>query len=289
MRNISNYPCYEIPKLNDLRELVEYGACKGIDKTIYYRGLKNDIPVSFKELAQYVEFLGTFFMHKNLCADKIAILSENSTEWCISFLAVVNSKNIIVPLDKELSKEDLAEIIIHAECKAIIYSEKYSDYIDYFKSLDMIYLKNCFAMANFDSFVQEGKDAIDGGDREFKEIKIEKDAPACITYTSGTSGKSKGVILSHKNLVSDVVATCQMVTAKNTLILLPLNHSFSWASAMLAAIVYLVDAHISPNLKRVVKDLQKYKPQNISAVPMMVEMLYKNIWSNAKNKAKKNN
>ena len=282
MRN-GPYPYYEIADVHTLRDLIAYGRENGGDHTVFYTGRHNDEPMSFITADSEIRAVGTWLLHQGFQQKHIALLGENSTEWCLAYFAVVNSGNVIVPLDKELPREDLAELITHCGCSAIFYSEKYGEQIAYFQGLrgefpEMRY----FPLSDFDSYIAEGEKLLAEGNTLFEETEITPDTLACIVYTSGTSGKSKGVMLTHGNLASDVAATCMCVTAKNTQIFLPMNHTFSWASAMFAAFLYSVDAHISGNMKRIVKDLNRNKPQNISAVPLMVEMLYNGIWTNAR-------
>lgn len=276
------YPYYEIADVHTLRDLVAYGRDNGAEHTIFYTGKHNDEPVSFIAAYHIMEAVGTFLLDRLQRGSHIALLGENSTEWCLSYFAVTNSGNVAVPLDKELPREDLADLIRHCGCSAIFYSQKYADRIEYFRTLEDFPQMQYYCLSAFADYVAKGEELLDAGDRSFAETEITPDTLACIVYTSGTSDKSKGVMLSHGNLASDVVATCQCVTARNTQIFLPMNHTFSWASAMFAAFLYSVDAHISGNMKRIVKDLNKNRPQNISAVPLMVEMLYNGIWMNAK-------
>ena len=84
-------------------------------------------------------------------------------------------------------------------------------------------------------------------------------------------------MLTHGNLASDVVAACRCVKGDNSQLLLPLHHTFSWASAMLAAFVYIKDLHISGNLRHILRDFRTNRPQNVSAVPMMADLLYKGV------------
>lgn len=277
------YPYYEIADVHTLRDLIAYGRDHGRDLTIFYTGKENNEPMSFKTAYDDVVALGTFLLNRGFHGAHIALLGENSTEWCLSYFGVVNSANVAVPLDKELPQEDLADILRHCGCQAIFYSDKYKSQIEYFRAQEgdfpaMLYLP----LAEFDSYLKEGQDLIDSGCTFYDDEPVTPDTLACIVYTSGTSGKSKGVMLTHGNLTSDVVATCQCVTARSTQIFLPMNHTFSWASAMFAAFLYTTDAHISGNMKRIVKDLNRNKPQNISAVPLMVEMLYNGIWTGAR-------
>ena len=281
MRN-KPYPYYPIADVRTLRDLLIYGREHGKDHTIFYTGKQNDRPMSFRSAFAAVEAMGTFLLSEGYRGARIALLGENSTEWCLSYFAVTNSGNTVVPLDRELPKEELAELLRRCGCSALLYSDKYAAHAALFQSLPALPPLRCYPLSGFDGYVSRGEALLAGGDTAFADTVIEPDTLACIVYTSGTSGKSKGVMLSHGNLASDVVATCQCVTASNTQIFLPMNHTFSWASAMFAAFLYSVDAHISGNMKRIVKDLNRNKPQNISAVPVMVEMLYNGIWTGAR-------
>ena len=280
------YPYYDIPDIQTLRELIHFGETNGGSNTIFYTGRQNDEPVSFIEAASRIRAIGTYLLEKGYSGCRIALLGENATEWCLAYFGVTNSGNVAVPLDKELPLEDLAELVRHCDCSAIFYSEKYRNAITYFESLENMPTMNFFPLAKLDEMIAEGRKMLDEGSTVFDDTAITADTLACIVYTSGTSGKSKGVMLSHGNLATDVAATCKCVEARNTQIFLPMNHTFSWASAMFAAFLYSVDAHISSNLKRVVKDLNRNHPQSISAVPMMVEMLRNGIWNNARKEGK---
>ncbi|MBO6041179.1 MAG: AMP-binding protein [Oscillospiraceae bacterium] len=282
MRN-KPYPYYDIAEVATLRDLIAYGETHGAENTIFYTGRQNDEPMSFIEAAEEIREVGTYLQELGFQGSHIALLGENATEWCLSYFAIANSGNVVVPLDKELSAEDLAELIEHCGCEAIFYSEKYREQIAWFQALDGDFPEmRYFSLAQFSEYLEQGRKLLASGSTLFDRAPVDPETLACIVYTSGTSGKSKGVMLTHGNLASDVVATCKCVTARNTQIFLPMNHTFSWASAMFAAFLYSVDAHISGNMKRIVKDLNRNKPQNISAVPLMVEMLYNGIWNNAR-------
>ena len=282
MRN-GPYPYYDIAEVATLRDLIEYGRENGADNTIFYTGRQNDEPMTFIQAAENIRAVGTYLQELGFQGSHIALLGENSTEWCLSYFSITNSGNVAVPLDKELSAEDLAELIEHCGCEAIFFSGKYREQIAYFQSLGGSFPEmRYFPLTDFPEYLEMGRRLLESGSTLFDRAPVDPDTIACIVYTSGTSGKSKGVMLSHGNLASDVVATCKCVTARNTQIFLPMNHTFSWASAMFAAFLYSVDAHISGNMKRIVKDLNRNKPQNISAVPLMVEMLYNGIWNSAR-------
>ena len=287
MRKMKNkpYPLYEMPEVWTLRELVDNGREKGESVTAFYRGRQNDQPITFGECSRMIERLGTYLLSLGLHSDHIAIIGENSTEWVLSFLAVTNSGNTAVPVDRGLPHEDLAELVLHCDCRAIMFSEKSRSAMESLQALgkpytDIMYLP----LSEFDAYAADGARLLDEGNTQFQDAgrTIGRDTLASIVYTSGTSGKMKGVMLSHGNLASDTVSGCRFAEGENAQLLLPLHHTFAWSTQMLAAFLYIKDLHISGDLKHILRVFQRNRPQNVAAVPMMADMLYKGIWDTAK-------
>ena len=277
------YPYYDVPDVSDLRELVATGKKNGRDKTALYRGANNDEPLTFGDVSGLIDQAGTWLLRQGFRSSNIAILGENSTEWVLTYFGVVNSGNVAVPLDTGLAADELAELVKHCECKAVFYSDRYAKTAGSFaEPIDGHEPLMTFRIEDIYEHAEEGRKLIGSGCTDFADISVDSDTLASIVYTSGTSGKKKGVMLTHGNLASDAVATCKCVNAGSAQLLLPLHHTFSWASAMFAIFLYNRDLHISKNLRRILQDMQTYRPQNVSSVPMMAEMLYKGIRSNAR-------
>jgi len=285
LMNNKPYPLYEMPDVCTLRELVDNGREKGEFVTAFYRGRQNDQPITFGDCSRIVERLGTYLLSLGLHSDHIAIIGENSTEWVLSFLAVTNSGNTAVPIDRGLPNEDLAELVLHSDCRAILYSEKCRRTMEFLQDLGKPYIDIMYMpLSEFDAYVADGARLLDEGNTQFEDVgeTIGRDTLASIVYTSGTSGRMKGVMLSHGNLTSDTVGACRTAEGENAQLLLPLHHTFAWSSQMLAAFIYIKDLHISGNLKHILRDFQRNCPQNVAAVPMIVDMLYKGVWDTAK-------
>ena len=282
MRKSKNgtYPYNDLPDLKTLRELIAYSRSNGGDRTVFYKGKDNDIPISFRVFGELVESLGTLLIDKGLHSAKIALLGEDSSEWVMAFFAVTNSDNVVVPLDRGLNKEDLLRMIRFTECQALFYSQKSEEYKDYFCA--NIPDLQCFCIEDVYTLAKEGRKLIDNGDHRFADISIDKDQLASIVFTSGTSGVEKGVMLSHGNLMSDVRAALMHVLPESTHIFLPFHHTFIWCTGFLAVHLGLSDGHISKNLKRLSKDMARFGPQSIAVVPMAADMIYNNIWLAAK-------
>lgn len=281
------YPYYEIPQVKTIKELVANGVAKGGDRPMLYYDVNNETRVkTFRDVGHEIDCLGTYLMSLGLKGAKIAILGENSYYWCAAYFAAVNGVGVAVPLDKEMPAEDLKKIVKKSGCTACFYSDKYKNVIDFFKEGEDAGITVYLPMDKTLEYVYKGEEMLENGDESFTSQEVKPDDLACIVFTSGTTGKSKGVMLTHGNLASDVVATCQCVKAGNAVLVLPLNHTFSWASALFAAFLYVEHGYICPNLKNVVSDFKKYEPQNFSAVPMVIEMIYKTIWDTAEKQGK---
>lgn len=275
------YPYYEMPDIKTLRELVEYGKESRGDKPFLFNN--NDEPISSKEFSDIIKQFGTFILGEGLNKFNIGLVGENTNEWFISFFSIINSGNVVVPLDRNLSNKEKRELIERCECKALFYSRKDKDLIE-----ELGNGIKSYSTENIYQFAEEGQKKIENGDDSFDKLIIDKDDLAAIVFTSGTSGAMKGVMLSHYNLMSDAVSCCKHVVEHDTQIFLPLHHTFPWASAMFAIILCGGTVHFSSNMRRIMKDLQNNHPQNLSAVPMMVEMIHNGIWVNARKNNKEN-
>ena len=281
------YPYYQMPGLRTVKELVNYGVENyGGNKLVDFKVGKATRSKTYGEFGRDTNALGSYLYNLGLKDCKIAVLGENSYNWFVSFIAILNGDNICVPLDKEMPADDLMKFVDICKCRAVIYSDTYNDVIDKFKSNKNLAVEYYIPMSDLAKCIFEGEDLLDGGYDEYIKAEVEPDDLACVVFTSGTTGKSKGVMLSHLNLTSDVISTCECTIAGNTVIVLPFNHTFSWASALFAAFLMGASGYICADLKDVVGDFQKYKPQNFSAVPLVIEMIYKTIWSTAEKQGK---
>ena len=197
----------------------------------------------------------------------IAVLGENSYEWLVAFFAVMTSGNVAVPIDKELPAAEVAALIAAADAKAIFISKTYSDLADGVEGLQLTTLK---------ALLEDSAN----GDEAYELKKPEKDELAAIFFTSGTSGTSKGVMLSHGNLAAEVSDCCRMFDTTGihmTLSVLPFHHTFGMSVAILMPYFYGVPIFLNKSLKRLTDDIQKAKPDLMMLVPLFIETFYKRL------------
>lgn len=206
----------------------------------------------------------------------IAIIGENSYEWLIAFLSVLTSGNVAVPVDKELPADEIAWLLDRADVTAAFISKTYSDLVEGIENLDVVTLKA----------LQEKQGEDPEGFELYEPQKA--DELACIFFTSGTSGRSKGVMLSHGNLAAEIYGPARLVDpqGKSTLAVLPFHHTFGLNVSVLAVYNYGVTIFLNKSLKRVTDDIELAKPDMLFLVPMFIEVFYKRIMDGIKDSGK---
>ncbi|PKL84046.1 MAG: long-chain fatty acid--CoA ligase [Ignavibacteriae bacterium HGW-Ignavibacteriae-3] len=253
--------------------------------------------ITYREFKSKVNSISTFLKDEGVIAgDKVAILSENQPNWAIVYFAITTMGAIAVPVMTEFHSSEVHHVLRHSESKAIFVSAKYFSKVEDVEndSFHVRILVDDFTIIPPNTKNDILKDVITGGKKEFAKIKeaafkfvglipgeVEEDTPALILYTSGTTGHSKGVVLTHKNIVSDALSTLNMVHVdSNTrmLSMLPLFHTIESTLGLVvpimrgASVTYLDKP---PTAAALLPALLKVKPTVMLAVPLIIEKIYK--------------
>ena len=254
--------------------------------------------LSYKEFKSKVDTVSNFLKSEGIIAgDNVAILSENQPNWGIAYFAITAIGAVAVPIMTEFHSTEVQHILRHSECKAVFISAKYFTKIDdaNIDSLNTRILLEDFSVIPPETKNDLLKEVISGGKKEFAKIKeaamklvglipdeVEEDSTALILYTSGTTGHSKGVILTHKNVVSDALSTLEMVDVNSNdrfLSILPLFHTIESTLGLVlpsivgASVVYIDRA---PTAAVLLPAIAKVKPTVMVAVPLIIEKIYRN-------------
>ena len=277
-----------IPDMDTVKEIVIYGADKGKDKRQYaFKGTDGTTQVkTFEQTFYDATGLGQHLYTLGMKGKKVAILSENSYYWIAAFYSITTGNMIAIPLDPKLPKADLVDLMVRSGCNAIYYTQDFEPAIQMMKGNPEVKLSVYLRLEDFDELVKMGHDELNGGAKSYLEDEVKPEDLGFIVYTSGTTGKSKGVMLSQKNVASDAIATCRAMTASQTVAFLPFNHTLSWASALFASSLLSEWGYICSNLRNLQKDMFENHPQHITAVPLAVETIYKKIWFTARKEGK---
>ena len=283
-----NYPFYETIEADVVYDIIKYAADRFGEKQVFQipvRG-EEDLFKTYTEFRDEIEGFGTFFLSKGLKKDKIAIIGENSYEWIVSYFAVLGSGNTAVPLDRDLPIEDLLYNITNSGCKAIVFSKTYRDVIGKLKELDTE-IEFYFSMSEQPDMIAEGRKLMASGDKSFASADVKPDDLAAIVYTSGTTGKSKGVMLTQKNISSNATSACKNITGEGCGVLaLPLHHTFGMVANVLAPFIFGARIYMTTSLRNIQSDMVKIGATAAFCVPLMAELIYKKVWATAKEKGK---
>ena len=286
------YPLYDRELICDLKGLVEYASKKHGEKNAFTFDDDSDreVNISFNRFKMEIDALGAAFYEKGIKNERIVLLGESSYLWILSYFAGVNGGSAMVPLDKNLSAEALEVLVKDSEAGVLIYSDTFADIAEKIKS-DKLRLK-LNMKTDILEMMEKGKELAAKNApsaKEFIDYKIDPQNLAVIIYTSGTTGISKGVMLSHKNLATDIIVVLSIAQIQGReLMVLPLNHAFAFTACILCAIYMGCDVVINKSLKNVLNDMKKFKPDCTLLVPLFVETFYKRIWQNAAKSGKEN-
>ena len=282
-KKINYFKTYEI---EDLKDMLEKTAVKNSTKTAFKIKDQNGkiINKSYIDFKNDVQSLSTKLIEMGMKNQRIAVMGKNSYSWAISYLAATII-GIVVPIDKEASKENVKEFLNVSNSKAIIADDKYLNEIFEFKSelkneTMLIDMQNTSKYMNLSDLIADGKKLIDEGNSEYESVKINPDEMKILLFTSGTTGNSKAVMLSHKNICSNIVSIASIVKVDNAtrvLSILPLHHTYECTIGYLLVVYGGGTICYCEGLRYITKNIQEYQPTFILCVPLLLENVYKKV------------
>ena len=282
MKN-KKYPYYDtLEDISDLKDLILTKAADSPDKIAFvYPCETGEMRKTYHDLKEDINAFGTW-MYKNKIKDKhVAIIGKNSYEWLVAFLACVNGGNVAVAIDKSLPANEISVLLKLADVDYALVTDQYVE------KVDTKLVKKVFDLGTFDTILYEGRKLLRDKNNDFLTYQIIPDKTAAILFTSGTSGKSKGVELTNHNIAFELNRTCQLYKPSgNVLAILPFHHAFGLIVGIFMAVNYEEPIYINKSPKYVKKNLQDFKPQTIFMVPMFVEFFHKQIWAEIDKKGK---
>ena len=284
---------YRVTKFKTIRELLEIADKEAGKKIAFQYKIKDEVKsVTYHEFVNQTELLGASLTEAGFGSSTVACISENRYEWIVTYLTVLQSAGVFVPIDKEMPPADIFQIIKESECSVVFYSKKYE--VMLMENVDKLPGVKAFIgfdreeeTDNFLSFEKRMEHGKSLDKQNYKMLASAPDALKLLVYTSGTTGSSKGVMLSEQNLVSSVYYGMQVSTVYDKcLSVLPYHHTYEAVSGILVSLHKHATICINDSLKAVLKNLQLYKPSYLYLVPAFAESFYMNIMRIIKNEGK---
>ncbi len=287
--------------ITDIKHMFETSVEAYGDNVAFMQKFEKDQPyrsITYRQALADVNGLGTALINRGLKNKRIGIIGETCYQWESSYLATLNGTGIVVPLDKELSAKELEHLIIEAEVSCVIFGKKFEKIFKEMKDSENTPLK---LLVNFDTkehqddilswsaLVEEGKNQVAQGDRQFLDAEIIADDMSVLLFTSGTTGMAKAVMLSHRNLAEDLMAAPTILNVNTWDIffsVLPVHHTYECTCAFLMPLYKGAAIAYCQGLKYITKNLEEVQPTMILGVPVLIETLYKKIWKNVRAQGK---
>ena len=303
MKPVTGTALYESKKYDNLRDLM-MSACEmhgARDAFIFRRNpQQSEIHRSFHEFGEDIKAFGTYLLNSEFAGDKLAVVGENSYEWFVSYNAILSTDSVGVPLDRALPEDELVALLKRSESKILIYHHKHHKMmLNIAKRQDNgeddIVVRKFIVMyregvkdtdwpdddrfASFYDLLEEGKEKINNGDNKFLTTPINAEEARIILFTSGTTSMSKGVLLSHKNITSNVHSinqTLDVHPGERAFSILPLHHTFE-NTCDFFILLSGGCLCLSDGLRYITKNLQEWGPNVCISVPILFENIYSKI------------
>ncbi len=274
-----NYPLYNyVPEYNTFAEFIDGNAERYGDKiALTYRVNPRDkttVRVSFRDLARDVHALASNAAAQNMTGVHCALIGHLSYEWVCTYIALQTIGAVVVPLDREWAAEDLATTIHTAECRYI------------FCDHDMTQKQEIILQENTDAVViklhtTDGSgvaDLMKTGDATFAFPTVDPRAMSALVFTSGTTGKGKGVMLCQGGILSNAYNGLRLIRAgERCIVALPPHHTYGSNIGVITLMYAGTELYLSNGLKYILQEMKEFKPDFMVLVPLFVETFYRRI------------
>ena len=272
-------------------------------------------PINYHLLKHDVDALGTQLTEMGLTGRRIAVMGQGCYEWIVSYLTVVCGLGIVVPIDKDLSAAEIENLMKSADCDAIFCTRAESEKLKMVESVRNLIVMEFygdrtsedekpeaaplpFGKADMSSgadvyswrgLLKEGEELLKAGSDAYTSKEVDPEALAVILFTSGTTGAPKGVMLNHRNIMSNIMDVCRMahiLESDKTLSILPIHHTYECTLGMLLVLYRGASTAFCEGLKYILQNMKEARNTIFIAVPLMLEMIYSRIWKQAEKQGK---
>ena len=296
---------YEATKYKNVKELLEFSTKKYADNTAFIIKEKEDKninykKITFKEFKDNMNSLGTELINLGFKDKKIAVIGKNSYEWALVFFTVLNGVGVIVPLDKGLPEEEIENSLKRSHADCVFFEIEYTEFMKKIMNNQNTNIKKFVCMDNnladtpfvpLSSLLADGKKLVTEGNKEYIDAIIDEEKMAALIFTSGTTSIAKGVMLCHKNYVSNIYGLCSVYElypeTDVNMAFLPFHHTLG-----LIGILFMLGNGITSvfcdGLRHIQTNLIEYKVSVFVGVPLILESMYKKIMTEIEKQGKTN-
>ena len=281
---------YDVKEFKNIREIMNNSIEKYPENKAFIiknkdKNKEKYTNITYREFGEQINSFGSALINRGLKNKHIAVISPNRYEWALTYYAVLNGTGILVPLDKGLPDSEIESLLQRSHSNAVIFDKKYEEIMKQIKENKTTSVTEFICMDENDTFpsinelLTEGKELLNQGYREFLDAKINEEEMSIILFTSGTTSASKAVMLSHKNIASNLYALNSAEKIYDTdvnLAFLPFHHTFG-STGLLFFLSNGATNVFCDGIRHIQSNLKEYKVTTFVCVPLLLEAMYKKI------------
>lgn len=293
---MKEYPLYPTENYINVRELVEDVTSRHADKIAYsYRTRPSDaesVKITFSQLGHDVRALATSALAMGVKNGRVALIGKLSYGWACSYLALLSVGAVIVPLDADWSGEELRAAleranVTHLFCGNDVLKNKLDFLSEVVPKHHTVAIEDGDFERTLSSMIVDGTEARMHGDTSYEDARISPDKTALIVFTSGTTGRGKGVMLSQSAILFDISAGLSLIHGySKTIGLLPPHHTFGSTVGILGNLIIGAEVYISSGLRYIMRELKNERPEHLILVPLYLETFRRKILDTARDTGK---
>lgn len=290
-----------IQKFENIKELLYHSVNTYSGNIAFTTKIKNGknieyIEHTYSDLLNDINSFGTALYNLGLDKKRIAVIGHNSYEWAVAHLSNLLGGIISVPLDKGLQLGELESSLIRSEVQAIVFDEKLKDIIQEIKANAKTNIKYYICTSNIPGFLyfydllSNGQTAVENGAVDYINHKVDSKKMSILLFTSGTTSKSKAVMLNQYGIVSNVYDMQQVESFYSTdvnIAFLPYHHIFG-STGMIVMLASGMKTVFPDGLKYIQKNLIEYKVSVFVGVPVLIDKMYSTIMKEVEKQGKTN-
>ena len=280
---------------DNVRALLEWGAEYYGNDTVYsFRPTPRAdiVKKSFVEFRDDVRALASELLSMGCAGRHCVVIGKLSYEWAVLYYATLSIGGVLIPLDRDWQAEDLAATVDRADANFLFCDADIKEKVNVIEgkvsfATPTVYLGGKEDDLSLASLIEKGRAKFEADPNAYFNAPIDPHAMSLLVFTSGTTGKGKGVMLSQNAILSDLSAVIPyMDFGKKTVGVLPPHHTFGSSVMLIGHMMIGSEIYISGGLRYVAKELKEQEPEHLVIVPLYLETFYRRIMANLKEKKK---
>lgn len=283
----------DYPEARSIRELLSVTVAKFKERPAFsYRIKPSDaeaVRVSHRALLEDVRKFGTEAVARGMSGAHCALVGKLSYPFVVTYLSLLSVGAVLVPLDGDWNADTLADTVQKADCKFLFCGAEVAGKTEQICAAAGIDAPVFLGGENsgFEAFLQSGADRIAAGDNSYSRVPVDPEALSLLVFTSGTTGKGKGVMLSQKALLANVTGALSLLRiGKKTVAVLPPHHTFGSTIGLLTPLCAGMEIYISSGIKYLLHEMKSEKPDWLVLVPLYLETFRRKILATAADSGK---